>query len=149
MKMKKSDIILEVIFAVAFIFFWLAVIYIKLDNFEGFKREMNSQIFPSNLALSLSYFLPLAWFTIAALLISERTRLIAMFLNFMLFLAFSIYVGLAVAEAYRYIPCSCAGLFDFDWNEQLYFNLIVTVVAATGLIFTYKEKERRKAVWTR
>lgn len=145
----KTTSLVQIIITVIFILFWLYVIYVKLSDFREFKKEMNNQVLPKNVEAILPYLLPVLWFSIAALLINEKTRFMAMLLNFIILLAFSIYVGLAVAETYRYTPCSCAGLFDFDWNQQLYFNLIVTAVAGTGLIFTYKDRERRKAVWTR
>ncbi|RYG54094.1 MAG: hypothetical protein EOO01_02540 [Chitinophagaceae bacterium] len=146
--MKRSSVV-ELILVVAFILFWIYVMYAKLNDFAEFKREMVGQVFPKELAAVLPYFLPVAWFLIAATLALHPDKFIAMLVNFIMLLSLSIYVGLAVFNVYTYKPCDCAGLFDFNWNNQLYFNLVVTAVAGAGLIITLKNRERRKEVWAR
>lgn len=140
---------LIVILSVIIILFWLYVIYLKLSDFNEFKGEIRGQAFPKNVADVLPYILFSIWMSIASLLAFNNDKLYGMLLNFVIMLGFTIYVGLAMIDAYAIIPCSCAGLFHFNWKEQFYFNLMVTAVSAAGLIFTYKDRERRKSVWTR
>lgn len=142
--------ITALIIASGFIFFWLYVFYIKVSHFAEFKREMAGQVFSGDLAATLTYVLPTIWLSIAALLAFNKTRLAGMIFNLALLLLFTVYVGMAVFKVYHHIPCDCAGLFNFNWHKQFYFNLIVTAVAATGFILTLilKYRERRAAVWT-
>lgn len=141
--------IVILILSAIFILFWLYAIYAKVADFAAFKREMLSQVFPQTVAHGLSYILLVVWISIAVLLASDIDKLYGMLLNFVMLLSFSIYVGLAKFEFFTSTPCSCAGLFHFNWKEQFYFNLMVTAVAAAGLILTCKDRERRKLVWTR
>lgn len=146
MALARKRIIIQVILSVAFILFWLYVIYVKVSDFAEFKREMNGQVFQVSITTILPYALPVTWLVIAALLAFAKTRLLGMLLNLSLLLCLTIYVGLAVFKVYSNTPCACSGLFHFNWNEQFYFNLLVTAVAGTGFILTIKDQERRNKV---
>lgn len=143
--MKKA-LIIEHVFAIVFILFWMYVIYIKVGDFAGFKRDMTSQVFPRMISEILAYALPMLWLTICVLLAFSETRHLGLLLNLFTLIIFTLYVGLALLNVYRFMPCSCSGLFHMKWEGQLYFNLITTAVAAAGIIFTIKDKERRTKV---
>jgi hypothetical protein len=111
--------VLVLLLSIAFILFWMGVLYVKINDFAGFKREMANQVFPRSIATALPYVLPAIWLAIAALLAFDKTRLTGMVLSLYLLLTFTIYVGLAVFKVYNRTPCDCAGLFDFKWEGQL------------------------------
>ncbi len=134
-----------VLVPVAFILFWFAVLAVQLHDFGKFKGEMYNQVFPAFVSHALIYILPSAEICIAALMVQGSTRLAGVALSFLLMLAFTVYVGLALLNVYSRVPCSCAGLLgnNSNWGANFILNLCVTAVAAAGLIFTVKDRERR------
>lgn len=139
--------ILALLFSIIFILFWIYVIYLKIGDFAEFKREMANQVFPRSISKILAYTLPMLWLTICFLLAFSQTRHLGLLLSLFILTSFTIYVGLALLDVYRFMPCSCSGLFHMKWKGQFYFNLIATAIAAAGFIFTFKDKGRRKSVW--
>jgi hypothetical protein len=141
----KSEIFL-IILSVVFILFWLYSAGFKLYDFDTFKREMHHQVFPNGISNLLSYAIPALEIMIATLLVYSATRLLGMTLSFLLMLMFTTYVGLALLDAYRFMPCNCIGLLgeNASWGANFILNLFIAIVAAVGLILTFKHRERRR-----
>lgn len=139
----------KVILTVAFILFWLYAVGTQLSDFNKFKGEMINQVFSRSVSGILAYVLPVVEITIATLLVFASTRLMGLVLSFLMMLVFSTYVGLALLNLFKEIPCNCAGLLGSNstWETNLILNLIVTAVAAIGIILQLKFKERRIKVW--
>lgn len=142
---NRREVYLMILYTV-FILFWLYSAGFKLYNFETFKQEMHSQVFSNGISNLLSYVIPAFEMMIAALLVYSATRLLGMTLSFLLMLIFTTYVGLALLDAYRYMPCNCIGLLgeNAGWGTNFILNLFIAIVAAVGLILTFKHRERRK-----
>lgn len=142
---NRREVYLMILYTV-FILFWLYSAGFKLYNFETFKQEMHSQVFSNGISNLLSYVIPAFEMMIAALLVYSVTRLLGMTLSFLLMLIFTTYVGLALLDAYRYMPCNCIGLLgkNASWGTNFILNLFIAIVAAVGLILTFKHRERRK-----
>jgi len=142
---KKREAYLMILCAV-FILFWLYSAGFKLYNFETFKQEMHSQVFPNRISNLLSYAIPTFEIIIAALLVYSATRLLGMTLSFLLMLMFTTYVGLALLDVYRFMPCNCIGLLgeNASWGANFILNLFIAIVAAVGLLLTFKHRERRR-----
>jgi hypothetical protein len=143
---KPQAELYAVIVAVLFIVFWLFSVGSQLSDFNKFKGEMNNQVFSAAVSNVLAYVIPTVEIMIAGLLAFLSTRVVGMILTFVLMLAFSTYIGLAVLNVYQRMPCNCAGLLgqNSSWEANLIFNLFITVVAVIGLIITLKDRERRK-----
>lgn len=143
MKKYKEQII--VILTVAFILFWLFAAGSQLHDFDKFKGEMNNQMFSNYISNVLAYAIPAIEILIAGLLVYSSTRLFGMIVSLGLMMAFTAYVGLALLDVYSRMPCNCAGLLgqNSSWEANFIFNLVITAVAAIGLIITLKDKERR------
>jgi hypothetical protein len=142
---NSREVYLMILCAV-FILFWLYSAGFKLYDFETFKQEMHRQVFPNDISNLLSYVIPAFEIMIAALLIYSTTRLLGMTLSFLLMLMFTTYVGLALLDVYRYMPCNCIGLLgeNASWGANFILNLFIAIVAAVGLILTFKHRERRR-----
>ncbi|NQX38763.1 hypothetical protein SAMN05421820_101796 [Pedobacter steynii] len=142
---KKREAYLMILYTV-FILFWLYSAGSKLYDFDTFKQEMHSQVFPNGISNLLSYAIPAFEIMIAGLLVYSTTRLLGMTLSFLLMLMFTAYVGLALLDAYRFMPCNCIGLLGqhASWGANFILNLFIVIVAAIGLILTFKHRERRK-----
>jgi len=142
---NRREVYLMILCAV-FILFWLYSAGFKLYNFDAFKQEMHSQVFPNGISNLLSYLIPAFEIMIAALLVYSATRLLGMTLSFLLMLIFTTYVGLALLDVYRYMPCNCVGLLgkNASWGANFILNLFIAIVAAVGLILTFKHRERRR-----
>ena len=142
---NRREVYLMILCAV-FILFWLYSAGFKLYNFDAFKQEMHSQVFSNGISNLLSYIIPAFEIMIAALLVYSTTRLLGMTLSFLLMLMFTTYVGLALMDVYRFMPCNCIGLLgeNASWGANFILNLFIAIVAAVGLILTFKHRERRK-----
>lgn len=118
----------------------------KLYDFDTFKQEMHRQVFPNDISNLLSYVIPAFEITIATLLVYSPTRLLGMTFSFLLMLMFTTYVGLALLDAYRFMPCNCISLLgqNASWGANFILNLFIAIVAAIGLILTFKHRERRR-----
>ncbi len=102
------------LFSVVFIVFWFVVLATQLHDFIKFKAEIYNQIFPAFVSHALIYVLPSAEICVAALLVWRMTTLTGLALSFLLMLAFTVYVGLALLNVYTRMPCSCAGLLGHN-----------------------------------
>jgi putative oxidoreductase len=142
---RKNELCV-VILTVLLILFWLYAAGTKLYDFNTFKGEMNNQVFSRRISNALAYTLPAVEIMIAALLVNSTTRLTGMILSCSMILVYTTYVGLALLDVYNRMPCNCAGLLS-SWEANLILNLLVTAVAAAGLILNLKFKERRAKVW--
>lgn len=138
-----------VFIAVLLILFWTYAAGIQLSDFNRFKREMNNQVFSNRTSRILTFIIPSLEIIAAILLVNPLTRLMGMKLSLLLMLIFSTYITLALLNVYSRMPCNCAGLLGSNstWEANLILNLIVTAVAAAGLILNLKFKERRAKVW--
>lgn len=132
------------IITVVLILFWLYAAGTQISDFNKFKGEMNNQVFSGVISNVLAYLIPVLEITIAGLLVYSFTRLWGMIFSFSLLLVFSTYVGLALLNVFSQKPCTCAGLLggSSTWEWNLTLNLIVTAVAAAGLILNLKWRRK-------
>lgn len=135
---------------VVFILFWLFALYVKISNFDGFRRSMQSQVFYWGFANFLVYAVPISEFTAATLLTVNRTRLAGLIWSMVLLLLYTGYTALVLLDYYKRVPCECINLIrGMGFKQHLYFNLFFVAIATTGIILTFKDKERRTSVWIR
>ncbi|MCH7411747.1 DoxX family membrane protein [Belliella sp. DSM 111904] len=108
-KGKYSPIIVPVIaFLVSLL--WT---YTGLDKLLNWKKSWNAfhnQTFPSELADSLAYAVPIIELILALMLVFHLTRWWGMIGSLLLMTIFNTYVGLVWQGAFPRVPCNCAGL---------------------------------------
>jgi len=137
---KKGAWIVEVL-ACLLVFLWVYTAVSKLANAEEFRAQLANQVFKKGFTEVLFYLLPTVELMAAALLCWRSFRLLGFGLSFLLMLAFTVYIGLALLHFFPRMPCSCGGVLQvLGWKSHFVFNLFFTAVAAIGFILTYKER---------
>nr|WP_068891092.1 MauE/DoxX family redox-associated membrane protein [Pedobacter panaciterrae] len=131
--------LLNIIYSL-FILLWVYTAGSKLADFNNFKHEMSNQVFPAAYASFLIYILPSIEIITSLLLFSSKTRIIGLYVSFLLILVFTVYVGLAVMNVYEQIPCSCGGILKYmSWEAHLMFNMCLLLLAITGIYIQRKK----------
>lgn len=122
---------------------WIYTAISKGMDMQVFRGQLLRQPIARGTVGVLVWLLPSIELAAAIFLMFARTRLRGMVLSFCLMLAFTAYVGLAVAGYWKDIPCSCGGVLNrLGWKEHLWFNLFFTTLAGTGI---YLLKRQRKS----
>jgi uncharacterized membrane protein YphA (DoxX/SURF4 family) len=113
----------------------------KLLDIDAFRKQMLNQPLPDAMKQNLVWLVPVSEITTSVLLIIKSARLYGFVLAFLLMLAFTLYVGLILANTFAYIPCSCGGILNtLSWEAHLIFNIVFTLLALAGIII---ERKRR------
>ncbi|WP_052496081.1 MauE/DoxX family redox-associated membrane protein [Pedobacter lusitanus] len=128
----KLTIITNVITGL-FILLWAYVSFPKFLNLKRFRYVMLSQIIPMWLSNILFVLLPLFEIGVMFLLLFDQTRLLGMYISFLLMLVFTIYIGGAAFNFYKLHLCPCGKLFSkLSWKEHFLVNLVLTMIALAG-----------------
>ncbi len=113
----------------------------KILDTDVFRKQMLNQPLPDTLKQNLVWLVPVSEITTSIFLIINPVRLYGFVLAFLLMLAFTLYVGLILANTFAYIPCSCGGILNtLSWEAHLIFNIVFTLFALAGIII---ERKRR------
>lgn len=113
----------------------------KLLDIAAFRKQMLNQPLPDVLKQNLVWLVPVSEVTTSVLLIIKSARLYGFVLAFLLMHAFTLYVGLILANTFAYIPCSCGGILNtLSWEAHLILNIVFTLLALAGVII---ERKRR------
>lgn len=124
-----------------FIILWLYTAVTKLMDVELFEKQLSNQAWVHGYANLLVWFLPIIEITAALLLMFTATRKMGMILSLALISVFTLYVGLAVAGAWKDVPCSCGGVLNqLGWKEHLWFNLSYLTLATIGMLLLKRNK---------
>ena len=129
------------------IFFILLFTYAavnKLQQLNNFITQLEQFPFIGDYATWIAPAVPIMLIIASVLYFIERIRLIAFTTSFFITLLFTIYI-LGVLNFAVSIPCSCAGLFSsWSWNEQLYLNIGVILLAMVGIALSYWLRKSKK-----
>lgn len=117
---------------IALLFAYAAVS--KLCAYEESKREMMNQVFPANIALILTWLVPVTELTLAAGLIINKFSFKALLASCLLLIVFTLYIAIAMSGSFGRIPCSCGGILeDMSYSAHMVFNLIFIVMAILAI----------------
>lgn len=106
----------------------------KLLNFPHYVNSMRSQPLPSVFSLILTYLIPVLEGLLVYFLMARELRMVGLLGTGILLLLFTFYVGYIKIVGLESTTCPCGGLFtSLDWNQHLYVNSALTVLA----FFTY------------
>jgi len=140
----KKQIILTILAAILTILFVYTASE-KIFNTRDFHGAMDKQPLPEWLKAILLITLPILEYLVAILFISPKTWRIGFAASTVLMFAFTIYVGLGLAHAFKYVPCTCGGVFrDMSWQNHFILNLGLLAIAVTGLWITRKKVPSEK-----
>lgn len=140
--MKKTltvsiAVILSILFAYA--------AYNKLKIYPTFVSQLTTSPITKHYAQFLSWFVPGTEMIIVGLLLFSRTRLVGLYSSFFLMLAFTIYIYLLLHFT-SYMPCGCGGIINgFTWSQHLWFNVIFTALAGTGVVLFASSQQKKIA----
>lgn len=135
----KRNSILEILIAL-FVLLFAYTAFAKLLHFAENVKAMHNQPLPTWLTSILIYALPISELIVVALLMIEKTRLLALYLFTGMMLAFTGYVALVLSNYYGRIPCSCGGMLkQLNWEAHLYLNSIFTGLGILGIYLTRKQ----------
>lgn len=130
--MKRETIILFITTVLALLFFYAA--FIKLINYDESRQQMLNQVFPTALALLLTWLVPVVEFIVMALLLIRQTRSKGLYASALLLLAFTLYIIVAMSGVSGHIPCSCGGVLEnMSYQNHIWFNLFFMVLAVSGI----------------
>lgn len=100
-----------------------------------FRVSLAGQPFPSPVKTIIIYLLPASEILVSVFMLSERTKLFALYAAFILMLSFTIYTLLIVLNVFNHVPCSCGGIIrQLSWSAHLVLNILLTVAASIALI---------------
>jgi hypothetical protein len=135
--MKKE--ILSISLASAMILLFIYTGFSKLFNMEDFADAMKLQPLPTWMTRVLAKTLPFLEMVVAAILMWPKTRLVGFYASAILMLAFSLYVGMGAVHIFKYVPCSCGGVFrHMSWPHHFWLNLFFLAISLAGIMVSRK-----------
>lgn len=139
--MRLKKITVEII-CLLFIVLWTYAALSKLMEYNTFKTQISKSPYITDFAGIISWGIPAVELIIALSLTQKRTKLIGLYASFFLMLLFSSYIYSLMHFSFH-VPCSCGGILSqLGWQEHLYFNIVLTVLALTTiLIFSDSKTE--------
>lgn len=127
-KSMKINLLILVLLAL-----WIPVSIDKIINFEVFKSGILRQPFSDDLGRALVYVLPVLEFVTVALLLRPAWQKRGFALSALLMLAFTAYIGIALAGAWEHLPCGCGSVIgQLTWKQHFFFNLFFLLVSGYG-----------------
>lgn len=106
----------------------------KWLNMEAHLYAMRNQPFSRPLNNLLAYSIPVVEMITVGLLLVQRTRLVGLFMAFVVMALFTGYVAMVLSNVFGRIPCSCGGVLEqLGWKEHLVFNLFFLVISITAI----------------
>ena len=139
---NSRKVILEVICSLLMLLFLYASVT-KLLDLQTFRHDMLNQPFPKWFAHILVWWVPTLEIALTIGLVIEGTRRYALWGSLILMFLFTLYTSLALAHAFRYVPCSCGGIIKrLNWRQHFALNLAFTVLAFSGIRLHKKTQQR-------
>lgn len=107
----------------------------KLFNYEQSQKEMLNQVFPNEIALTLTWLIPTLELLLTVLLLRTANRKLSFSFSLVLLSIFSIYIGVSMTGVFGRIPCSCGGLLgQMSYGVHLVFNVFFILISWLGLL---------------
>jgi len=107
----------------------------KLFNYEQSRKEMLNQVFPDQIAITLTWLIPTLELLLAAMLLWVQFRKQAFAFSLALLSMFSIYITVSMTGVFGRIPCSCGGVLGhMSYSVHLLFNLFFVLISLLGLM---------------
>jgi len=115
----------------------------KLLTFAQFKSQLGLSPPVSAYAGLLAVAVPVLELACVAALLFPRTRHLGFYGAFCLMVMFTTYIIIILGFS-QYVPCSCGGILqDMTWLQHLWFNIVATLLAVTGVLAFPSSKDHR------
>ena len=133
--MKIRQVVIDVIVTLLMIL-WVYASLSKLLEYNIFKFQLGQSPYLTKWNGELALVLPLGELMVALLLLSNRWRLLGLYLSFFLMLLFTGYIY-SMLHFSHYVPCSCGGILSkMSWEFHLIFNIVFTLLALFGILIS-------------
>ncbi|REC61808.1 hypothetical protein DRF65_13805 [Chryseobacterium pennae] len=131
--MRIKNIISEIVVFIL-ILTWVYTFASKVFDFETFGRQIRGAYLLSSGGNLLPYILQLVHAGIILMLLNKSWRRLGLITSMVVLVLYTGYL-IYVLKFAPSIPCSCIALFNWmNWNDQLYFNLIILAINIIGLV---------------
>lgn len=112
---------------------WIPVTLDKMISFPVFKTGIMRQPFTESLGQVLVYSLPALETLTVFLLLLPALRKWGFLLSTLLMLAFTTYIGVALAGVWEHLPCGCGSVISgLSWKQHFFFNLFFLLISGYG-----------------
>lgn len=112
---------------------WIPVTLDKMLNFPVFETGILRQPFDDRLGQVLIFVLPVLEALIILMLLLPAFRKWGFALSTLLMLAFTAYIGVALAGAWEHLPCGCGSVINgLSWKQHFFFNLFFLLCSGYG-----------------
>ncbi|WEK36476.1 MAG: hypothetical protein P0Y53_03100 [Candidatus Pseudobacter hemicellulosilyticus] len=128
--MKRNTIVLIISILITSLFMYAAIS--KLWEYQIFKTGLQETSILKGIGGFLSIAIPMVEIVTAILLLLPRTRLLGLFISFVMMTAFTTYI-LSLLYFAPSAGCSCGGIIKkLSWEQHLIFNLFFTTLSGIG-----------------
>jgi len=112
---------------------WMYAATAKILEFDKFTIQMSQVSFLKPFAGVLTWIIPFAEYSLAALLLVSKTRRLGLLGSAILMSVFTVYIAGMISFSPE-LPCSCGGIINnLTWQQHLLFNIGFTALAITGV----------------
>lgn len=113
----------------------------KLTDFENFQVQVAQSPLLSAFATFIAYATIIGELIIALLLCVTKTKRVGLYFFLGMMTAFTVYIYLILNYS-PFVPCSCGGILEkMGWTEHLWFNIIISLLAAALIIYNNTTKQ--------
>jgi len=114
----------------------------KLLDLDKFRIQLGQSPLVTAFASWVAWVIPALEIFIAALLLSNKFRLPALYASFTLMLIFTGYI-ISIIKFSSHMPCSCGGVLEkMGWSAHLSFNILFTALAFIGVLLYNESNEK-------
>lgn len=133
----------------AFLLLWAYTGLSKLFDYQETVVQLGKSPMIGIMAPVVAIALPVIELALAAMLLMEKTKRLAIHLSLALMVAFTTYLIVLTRFSY-YIPCACGGIFGkgimingklllkMDWQQHINFNLAFVAMGLLYILFPNK-----------
>ena len=141
----QKNIITELITFLLIVLFTYAAIT-KLADYQKFSVQLAQSPLLSKFSTLLVFTIPALEIVISLLLAFSYTRLLGLYVAFILLVVFTAYIVYILLFS-PHIPCSCGGVLeDLGWGEHVIFNLIFVFMASIAILQTVKHNNASRGL---
>lgn len=138
----RTKVALQLVCGLLILLFVYAAVS-KLMDYTRFVAVIHHSPLIGPWAGTVAIVLPLFELGIATLLFLPSTKSIALGWASTLMLLFTLYI-LYMLTSTSSLPCSCGGVLNWlNWRQHLYFNILFTALALSGVWLDAKGKRRQ------
>ena len=138
-----KKIIVEVVCYLYIVLFVYAALS-KLMEFDSFSIQLGQSPLIGAFAPTVRWLVPLLELIIALGLCVKATRLVSLFMSFILMSCFTAYIYI-ILNFSSYVPCSCGGILEnLSWSQHLAFNIVFVLLSVIALTITLAENTHPK-----